>query len=228
MKAANIETAAELARRSSPRQNATTVRSYLTDGPNRRNPPLDVCMAMAAPLGVSGQWIFDGKGPRHPQPAAGAQKAEALIEDLPFIPVLGKVAAGAFIEIMPIDPDDIKPSQFPPDPRYPVAAQFDLLVEGPSINRFAQDGDMLRCVHITKAGLEIRDGDLVIVERTRDSSLRETTAKRLKIRPNGIYEFWPESDHPKYQEPFKVRNGGTDQHDEISILARVIWKYRIP
>lgn len=158
-----------------------------------------------------------------PSPRAGN-----LISELPYIPILGRVAAGVWGPVKPANPSvKPKPSRFPPDPRYPIDAQFDLVVEGNSLNLFAQDGEILRCVDLVKARLHYRDGDLVIVSRSRASDERETTAKRVRTR-NGRYELWPESDDPDYQKPFVIEPGGEDQHDEIEVIAIVLYAYKTP
>lgn len=155
--------------------------------------------------------------------------ARPIPQDLPFIPILGRVAAGQWAEIAASEETmaERQPSRFPPDPRYPISAQFDLVVEGTSINKFAQPGEMLRCVDLIETGLEIYHNDLVIVERIRSSELRETTAKRVR-RSNGRFELWPESTDPRWQDPVIVSPGGQDQHDEIRIIAKVLYAYRTP
>lgn len=181
----------------------------------------------------SAAWLLFGEGqresPRISTPRIAAKQPVGLVAELPHIPIYGKVAAGMWIEVETADADTstFKSSPFPPDPRYPLDAQYDLIVEGTSINRFAQDGDAIRCVDILKAGIEIVENDLVIVSRTRATALRETTAKRVRKR-EGKFELWPESDDPRWQEPLIVLQGGADQHDETRIMAKVLWKYRAP
>ena len=151
------------------------------------------------------------------------------VSTLPYIPILGRVAAGVWIEIG-VTEDEMSEhpaSKFPPDPRYPLAAQFDLIVEGTSINKFAGPGEILRCVDVVTAGVEIRENDLVIVTRTRATDERETTAKRVR-RFNGHFELWPESSDPRWQTPIVVHPGGADQHDSVAITAIVLYAYKTP
>lgn len=169
-------------------------------------------------------WLLTGELPMRD---GEKRLTEGEPKELPFIPILGKVAAGSFIDVIVLQHEKPKASAFPPDPRFPIESQFDLVVEGSSINRFAQEGDIIRCVDIRSSGIDVRDGDMVIVERACDTSLRETTAKRLRIKGD-VFELWPESTDPLWQEPYRIVNGGHDQHDEISIIARVLWKYREP
>lgn len=110
---------------------------------------------------------------------------------LPVIRTLGEVAANVW---RGVDSDDHARfdednSVFPPDPRYPVDAQYDLIVRGTSINRVAHDGYRLRVLDITKTGHEVPDGELVVVRRTRDDGqIVETTAKRNRRSARGYFD----------------------------------------
>lgn len=141
--------------------------------------------------------------------------------------VLGEVAAGMWIDARAADlrTEEIPVSQFMIDTHYPIQAQFDLIVRGTSINRVAPDGFYLRCVDTDEAGIQAQHGDLVIVRRTRDFHLWETTARRLKIA-DGQQQLWPESDDPLWTEPLVIPRGeGGIPGDEITIIAVVIHIY---
>jgi SOS-response transcriptional repressor LexA len=147
------------------------------------------------------------------------EEAEDLHDDP--IMVVGEVAAGVWIQV---DDTDLQYDQspFPADPRFPAEAQYDLVVRGTSINRFAQPGERLRCIDLAEAGIEARDGDLVIVQRTREQgSLVETTAKRM-ARKAGKTVLMPDSSDPRWQEPIEV---GGQSGDEIRVVAKVVFKY---
>ena len=64
---------------------------------------------------------------------------------------------------------------FPRVADYPAQSQFDIRVDGPFINKIAQDGDMLHCVTPDAAGAEPQDGDLVVIE------YRDEASHRIKI-----------------------------------------------
>lgn len=137
------------------------------------------------------------------------------------IMVVGEVAAGVWIQV---DETDLQYEQspFPADPRFPVEAQYDLIVRGTSIDRFASPGERLRCVDITQAEIDVHDGDLVIVQRTRmDGAMIETTAKRY-TRRGGKIVLMPDSTDPRWQEPLTLdaRDG-----EEIRVVAKVVYKY---
>lgn len=88
MKDASIDSAAEVGRRARPPVNAVTMRAYVSKGANARNPPLDVCNAIGKVLGVMGQWLFDGKGPRRPPPPAPPRDTT-----ITHVPLLDSVTA---------------------------------------------------------------------------------------------------------------------------------------
>lgn len=138
------------------------------------------------------------------------------------IKVVGRVAAGVFREIEQMAFDSFPDSPFPPDPQYPNSAQFDLVVEGNSINRFAPDGDVLRCVDINKAEVDLADGDLVVVRKLDADGKVETTAKRARRR-NGTWELWCDSTDPAHQGVITLPR---DPTAEVNIVAVVLYSYR--
>jgi SOS-response transcriptional repressor LexA len=140
------------------------------------------------------------------------------------IPLSGTVAAGVWREASVVSLLEVDIVPVMPDPRYPIADQFALQVEGTSMNKIFQPGEFAHCVRWEAVGREIRDGDLVVVERRR-SGLVEATLKRVRI--NGDYELWPESTDPRFSEPLNLPNGPTldDAADEIIVTAQVIGRY---
>lgn len=146
------------------------------------------------------------------------------------ISVEGEVAAGRYIEFVQGVRVDFEryESPFPPDPNYPIAAQFDLRVSGSSLNRFARDGEFLRCVHLIKSEMlkhpvQISDGDYVIFERSQ-GQLIEVTAKKLVRRGSNI-ELWPDSDDEQWQTPTILPAEGADE-EEGRVVALVLYAYR--
>lgn len=131
----------------------------------------------------------------------------------------GEIAAGVWHEVTESQEMEFERVPVAPDPSYPVDAQYALRVRGTSVNKIAKDGSLVACVDIMEAGIEIRDRDLVVVERRR-GSIVETTIKRVKKGKAGL-ELWPESDDPAHQEKLTLgpRRGDT----EVSIKALVIW-----
>lgn len=149
------------------------------------------------------------------------------------VPILGEVAAGVFREVAHADTMNFQGfstrARVPPDPRYPADAQYDLVVCGTSINRFAPDNHRLRVLDIKKTGREPQDGEFVIVCRSRDGGQTiETTAKQYVIRNNHV-ELWPDSDDPRWQEPLIYRpDGGKDDGESVEVIGIVLFAYQTP
>jgi lambda repressor-like predicted transcriptional regulator len=200
-------------------QKARLGETYVRDALARGRGKEENLRKIAAALDISYEWLLHGIGDRHARRLGQGETSW-------FIPILGEVAAGLWLDRKHFDtPLEKRPaSPFPPDPRYPIEAQFDLVVRGESLNRFARDGDLLRCVSCDKAGIEPNDGDLVIVERTRHGSDVETTAKRL-FRRSGLAELRPESDDPRWQEAIKL-DRQTVGEGAVTVTAIVLYAYK--
>lgn len=182
-----------------------------------RPPKTATLERLAIVLQTTPLWLQTGRG----EEDASHEHLEGAIK------VLGKVAAGVWHEMDGNewdDPDGKPSSTFPPDLRFPLAAQFDLQVEGTSINLIAPEGHFLRCVDFAASGLDVRTDDLVIVRRIKDSSLVEMTAKVAKVT-RGKIELWPRSSDPRWQDKVVIPQGGQDQHEEIQIIAIVLFNY---
>jgi transcriptional regulator with XRE-family HTH domain len=138
---------------------------------------------------------------------------------VPGVRLWGEVAGGVWAEVRDSQDDDFQRVPVAPDPRYPASAQYALKVRGNSVNRVAKPGTVVICVDIVEANVELRDGDLVWVERRR-GDLVETTLKRLRKGAGGA-ELWPESDDPKHQE--KLAIDGLEGDAEVTIRGLVIY-----
>jgi len=184
-------------------------------------------------FGVSPYWLLTGDGPKSGGAVRGVapdgeQDPFIDLASAPRLRVLGEVAAGAWLEVDPIAEYDAAHFEVPVplDPRYPKGKVFGLVVRGTSINKIAADGDVLVCLDVS-AGIEVENGDLVVVERRRaQEGLREVSAKRIK-RGRHVIEFWPESTDPRWQEPLTIReNTPSNQDMDVRVLARVEWVFR--
>ena len=195
----------------------------------------------AAAFGVDPMWLFTGKG-EGPKPLGPVSVPEphdgeyglAPLQDITIelregeIPILGTVAAGAWLEVDGTSDDYIEREYIPvpPDPRHPIKASYGLVVSGTSINKIATAGDVLVCLSTISTGLEVEHGDLVIVERVRQQEgLREVTAKRVRRYADRI-ELAPESTDPRWQEPIILWYNQQGDHEDVRIIARVQWIYR--
>lgn len=106
---------------------------------------------LAVLLGVNYDWLATGRG-----------ENARIVQGLPL---LGTIAAGVWEEVR--SSDDLEHERVPvaPDPRYPANAQYALKIRGNSVNRIAKDGTVVICVDVVEAGIELRENDLVWVER---------------------------------------------------------------
>jgi len=142
------------------------------------------------------------------------------------VKVRGKIAAGVWMDVTLSDEGGYEQMAvpFPPDPDYAIEAQYDLVVEGTSLNKVAPDGYRVRCVDIEASGVSVHDGDLVIIRRLRDGGqLVEMTAKRVR-KTNGRTELWPDSTDQRWQEKIVVDDN--PERDRIEIIAKVLYAYR--
>lgn len=157
---------------------------------------------------------------------AGKESRVRPLSDKPLatIPIVGIVRAGAWQDVDAGDSSVYE--SVPAAPDAPSEWQFAYVVEGTSLDKIAKQGDILICLDIIKSGIDVKDGDLVVVERARFSGqMVERTGKRIR-RVIGGFELWPESNDPQYQDPIKVN--GVEDGDEIRVVAKVLWIMKKP
>jgi SOS-response transcriptional repressor LexA len=117
-------------------------------------------------------------------------------------PVIGTVAAGAWVEYDGLESDDAEEVPFIPG-RYAALEQAAYRVQGPSMNRLRiLDGDYVIAVPYWLARQSLADGDVVVIERRR-GQLLERTCKQIVVRPD-VVELWPRSTDIRYQTPIIV------------------------
>ncbi|PVB59342.1 S24 family peptidase [Labrenzia sp. 011] len=135
--------------------------------------------------------------------------------------IKGQVAAGLWMEAGLFETDATRKATMAGDLRYPSECQYLLQINGESLNRIARDGDLVLCLDYLAAGIDIRSGDLAVVERSRDGGQTiERTAKRIIRHENGI-ELRPESDDPRFQEPI-IFNELDEEATEVRIIAKIL------
>lgn len=174
-------------------------------------------------FGVSPVWLLFGtdKGAQPDEKIQPLLPVKSTSSDVPLLSLAGEVAAGIWREV-DIVTDTENTVHAIPDPRWPHEWQFILEVSGTSLNKIAKDGDSLLCLSLGQSNTEVKNGDLVIVERTQQQGgLIETTAKRVR-RTNGGYELWPESSDPQHQTPFKLEDDDMNQDTSVRVIALVI------
>lgn len=169
---------------------------------NTSKPSSDHLRQLAVNLDVGFDWLATGRG------------SQSMV--VRGLPLHGAVAAGVWREVGESQDMAVRRVPVAPDPAWPVEAQYALRVEGNSVSRTAKDGAAVQCVDILEGGVEVRDDDLVVVERRR-GSLVETTLKRVRRGKRGL-ELWPDSDDPEHQDKIQVGARGV----EVTIKALVI------
>lgn len=141
------------------------------------------------------------------------------------MPVIGEVAAGLWLETgaMPDKPLETLPFA----PMMSTKATYALKVRGNSVDKVAPDGSYLICADIGMTGIEINDGDLVIVERRQiQEQLREVTVKRVRSIKGGI-ELVPVSTDPRWK-PIKYLKSQHSDDLELRVIAHVLWVVERP
>ncbi|MCM8738312.1 XRE family transcriptional regulator [Azospirillum sp. A1-3] len=167
--------------------------------------------------------LADLAGETPQQFAFGQQVNEELTLQLVF--VVGAVQAGHWVEAVEWNRDEWYSVSLPPHPQYPDIKRFGLEVRGPSMNRVFPEGSVVECLRFEDLGEEPQPNDYVVVERHRADGCIEATVKKLVVMDD---EPWlvPESDHPAFQRPIKLRNGHEDDVETVVIAGLVIGSYR--
>jgi transcriptional regulator with XRE-family HTH domain len=167
--------------------------------------------------------LADLAGETPQQFAFGQQVNEELTLQLVF--VVGAVQAGHWVEAVEWNRDEWYSVSLPPHPQYPEIKRFGLEVRGPSMNRVFPEGSVVECIRFEDLGEEPKPDDYVVVERHRADGCIEATVKKLVVMDD---EPWlvPESDHPAFQRPIKLRNGHEDDVETVVIAGLVIGSYR--
>lgn len=159
--------------------------------------------------------------------AFGTPRPRRSRREQPMLRIIGEVAAGLWLDIEGFAEEREWPQYpVPFDPRYPEEAQYGLLVVGTSINRVAQNGDVLQCLDVGISGISPQEDDLVVVERRRgQAGQKEVTAKRY--RPRGsVVELAPDSTDTRWTESLVIDARIPAGDEEIAVIAVVIGVYK--
>ncbi len=180
------------------------------------NRPISKKMAQvyAEAFEVSAGWLLYGDG--------GETSGKPNTPRRPALKISGEVAAGHWLESNLFETERTEKSNVAGgDARYQPGMQYLLRVNGESLNQVARDGDLILCLDYAEAGIELKSGDLVVVERSRDGGLTlERTAKRI-IRHNGEIELRPESSDPRFQEPV-IYDEHSEEATEVRVIAKIL------
>lgn len=130
-----------------------------------------------------------------------AKRADHDAGEIPVVglEVVSEVQAGNWLEVTTLD-DSYEHPIIPVarDPRFPRARQYALKVRGDSMDNDYPDGSYVTCVDYWDAGVPLRDGLHVHVERQRaGGQLVEITVKAIE-RAEGKLWLAPRSSNPKW------------------------------
>lgn len=196
-----------------------TVPTYLGHENGDRNPSRAAAIKYAAAYRVPWAWILEGG------PTPGTKAAQAA-GGTGAIPTRGEVAAGQWLDL-DVELDSTVFEQFPisADARYPFDAQYGLIVRGTSINKVANNGDVLHCLDLGLAAVEPDDDDIVIVERRRAQlGQKEVTAKRI-TRRGKVVILSPDSSDSKWK-PIRLDPKHATEDEEVAVVAVVLAVYK--
>ncbi len=177
-------------------------------------PRVDSIEALSSVLRMTPEELAFGRKPRR------ARREQRMLQ------IIGEVAAGLWHDVDGAEEREWPQYPVPFDPRYPEEAQYGLLVVGTSINRIAQNGDVLQCLDVGISGVGPQEDDVVVVERRRgQAGQKEVTAKRY--RPRGaVIELAPDSTDARWTESFVIDPRIPAGDEEIAVIAVVIGVYK--
>lgn len=146
-----------------------------------------------------------------------------IVDDVQGLAVVSEVNAGTWLEVMDLGEHEEKETiAAARDRRFPRAKQYALRVRGDSMDIDYPDGSYVTCVDYWDAGVPIRDGQVLHVERTRaGGQLVEITIKAVETIGGKVY-LVPRSRNAKWK-PFPI-DGEEDTEVTIKGLVTGGWK----
>ncbi len=181
----------------------------------------DILEKLARAVGQSVIWLRDGV-----EVDEGTTVTPVTSRLVP-VPVIGRVEAGAFREVDDMDQSEPVFISLPADNRFPNARQVAFDVSGDSMNNLRPrpilEGDRVVGVSYEDVAHEavLRDGMVVIVERTRDGGhTREWSVKQVEIY-QGRTEFHPRSTNTRHKPIVVERDMFADDGTQVEIIALV-------
>lgn len=141
--------------------------------------------------------------------------------------IAGTVEAGTFREVDEFDQSEAIEIAVPRDDKFPYARQMAFNVSGDSMNdlkpRPILSGDRAICVAYEDIADEttLRDGMIVVVERTRDGGhTREWSIKQIELYADRTV-FAPRSTNPKHKPIIIERDVDADDGTRVEVIALV-------
>lgn len=121
-----------------------------------------------------------------------------------LLPIRFRVQAGGWLQANVYASQAYGEAATAGDPRIPPSAQWLEEVVGESVNRRVKPGELVHVVDPVAVGYSPREGDTVIIERTRYQGREiERSIKVVRAGPNG-WEFWGDSDDEQYNRPLRI------------------------
>lgn len=131
-----------------------------------------------------------------------------LTNDLPEMPVIGTIRAGAWIETYMREHEEEGKIPVARDHRFPYARQYALAVSGDSMDQEAPDGSFVICVDFAESGLRLKAGMIAHVESI-EVNKSETTLKEIAFE-NGEMILIPKSSNPIYKPITAAKHNGVE------------------
>ena len=142
------------------------------------------------------------------------------------MPVRYRVQAGSWEDVETLDQTGLDArygySPLTSNPKYPKEAQWAELVVGDSVNKIYPDGSWLHVVDYEVAGIKLRAGMLVVVERRKPHQVQRTV-KELHGRP-GAWRLVGVSTDKRWNSPLELSCHDPD-HEIVEIVGVVIGGY---
>ncbi|WP_281407697.1 XRE family transcriptional regulator [Mesorhizobium sp. B2-4-6] len=136
-----------------------------------------------------------------------------------LVTVKGFVQAGHWAETWEWSDDDQYQVPIEDDPALRPFQLHAAETRGPSMNKRYPEKTVLVFTDIIETGAALELGKRYIVERERADGLREATVKTLWRDEAGKIWLLPESDDPRFQEPFPIEGG---EDDTVRVIGRVV------
>jgi transcriptional regulator with XRE-family HTH domain len=183
---------------------------------------------IASLLSCSEHWLKTGTGapfarqefttkPPEPSPKPEHRASAEIF-------TLGEVGAGMFVALSEVSDLNYhrEPSTFPPLPDYPIDKQYDLIIRGTSIDRFATEGQRVRCVSIDV--IEPKSGDYVHTQRYRHQRSEVENTIKQAFLVNGRWELRFSSMDPRWrgQPPLQL---GVGEDEQVEIVGVAIFQF---
>lgn len=174
---------------------------------------------LAEAVGKSRLWLLEGIDAEELSQSSAAR--------LVPVTIAGTVEAGTFREVDGFDQSEREHIVMPIDDRFPKARQVAFDVSGDSMNdlkpRPIMPGDRVITVAYDDVDGEValRDGMVVVVERTRDGGhTREWSVKQIELYEDRV-EFHPRSTNPRHKPIVVDRDHSADDGTTVQIVGLV-------